>query len=60
MKIERILVTGGAGFLGKHVVGQISRDYPNTQIIVPRSKDVDLRNRNHTLDYFKQIMHRIF
>lgn len=55
MKIERILVTGGAGFLGKHVVGQISRDYPNTQIIVPRSKDVDLRNRNHTLDYFKQI-----
>lgn len=55
MKIKRILVTGGAGFLGKHVVGQISRDYPNAQIIVPRSKDVDLRDRIQTLDYFKQI-----
>ena len=55
MKIEKILITGGAGFLGQHVVNSVKQEYPAAQIIVPRSKDVDLRDRNQTLDYFKQI-----
>jgi GDP-L-fucose synthase len=40
----RILVTGGAGFLGQHVVAQLgSRGYTNLSI--PRSKEYDLRDR---------------
>jgi GDP-L-fucose synthase len=39
----RILVTGGSGFLGSHVVEQIERrGIPRDRIIVPRSSDYDL------------------
>ena len=52
MKTSKILVTGGAGFLGKHVVQNLQNKYPNSDILVPRSYQVDLRNRDETLRYF--------
>ena len=55
MKTGTILITGGAGFLGQHVFQEIKSNYPTSQIIVPRSKDVDLRDRESTLAYFSKI-----
>jgi GDP-L-fucose synthase len=41
---QRILVTGGAGFLGKQVVSQlIAAGGDRQKITIPRSKDCDLR-----------------
>jgi GDP-L-fucose synthase len=41
LRDARVLVTGGAGFLGQRVVGQL-RVYGCTQVTVPRSRDYDL------------------
>jgi len=41
---KRILVTGGAGFLGKNVVKLIEQRGPE-EVFVPRSKNYDLVNR---------------
>lgn len=42
---KRILVTGGAGFLGKQVINQLLLAEANPdKITVPRSRDCDLRN----------------
>ncbi len=38
---RRVVVTGGAGFLGSHVVGRL-RALPVEEVIVPRSRDYDL------------------
>lgn len=41
---KRVVVTGGAGFLGSRVVGVLrGRGVPESRIIAPRSKDCDLR-----------------
>jgi GDP-L-fucose synthase len=41
---QRILVTGGAGFLGQQVISQLCGQGANPQkITVPRSADCDLR-----------------
>jgi len=53
MKSDKILVTGGGGFLGQKVVEELKITYPNSEIIVPRSKDVDLRDRISALEYFE-------
>ncbi len=41
---KRILVTGGAGFLGRQVVDQLAKAGANLQkITIPRSRDYDMR-----------------
>jgi GDP-L-fucose synthase len=43
-KNKQILLTGGAGFLGSHIVEQLAeRGVGKNQLYVPRSKDLDLR-----------------
>jgi GDP-L-fucose synthase len=41
---RRVLVTGGAGFLGTHVVRNI-REQGCQTVIVPRSREFDLREK---------------
>ena len=50
---SRILVTGGAGFLGRHVVQRL-RQEGCRDLTVPRSADVDLRDPDATLDLMRQ------
>ena len=44
---RRVLVTGGSGFLGSHVVDELKRRGCLT-VFAPRSKDYDLREKDQT------------
>lgn len=54
MSYSKILITGGNGFLGKKVTEECKKQFPNATLITPSSKEVDLRDRNAALNYFKQ------
>jgi len=44
---QRVIVTGGSGFLGRHIIqGLKSRGVHDDQILVPRSSDYDLTDQN--------------
>ncbi len=50
---ERVLVTGGAGFLGRHVVSELKRR-GIADVIVARSRDYDLTHEDAVLRLFDE------
>lgn len=49
---EKLLITGGSGFLGSWVKKIVPQYYPNAIIITPSHNELDLTDRKATLDYF--------
>lgn len=52
---KKILVTGGNGFLGKHVMEELSVSYPEAEVLTFSSSELDLRNREDAINYFKKV-----
>lgn len=50
---SKILITGGNGFLGRHVIEKCKMEYPEATLLTPTSTELDLRERKETLRYFK-------
>ncbi|HRO25577.1 MAG TPA: NAD-dependent epimerase/dehydratase family protein, partial [Promineifilum sp.] len=46
---QRVVVTGGSGFLGRHVVGALQRRGAGN-VVVPLREDYDLRDQGAILD----------
>ena len=54
LKGKRVLVTGGSGFLGRHVVSAL-RNEGVSGIVAPRSRDCDLRQRDAVDRLFEEV-----
>jgi dTDP-glucose 4,6-dehydratase/GDP-L-fucose synthase len=48
-----VMVTGGAGFLGSHLVDELESRSDNVEIFVPRSDEYDLREKSDIKDAFE-------
>jgi GDP-L-fucose synthase len=56
LKNEKILLTGGAGFVGSHVIKElVKRGVTKKNIIVPRSKEYDLRDKDTAVKLTKNV-----
>lgn len=48
-----VMVTGGAGFLGSHLVDELHQRNDSVEIFIPRSDEYDLRNRKEIRQAFE-------
>jgi len=57
---QRIVVTGGAGFLGRHVCAELRRaGVPEDQILVPRRRDFDLTDASAVRRMYAEMRPRV-
>lgn len=51
----KVLLTGGAGFLGQHVHKKITHLYPEYEVYIPRKNSYDLRDKQQTIKLFDDV-----
>jgi GDP-L-fucose synthase len=56
LRRERIVITGGNGFLGRHLVARLrSKEVPAEQIFVPRSSEFDLTREDDVVRMYREM-----